>query len=100
VIYAFIAGAAIMCVLCLGMATGLTILLARVNGSVARVLSESVREALAGIFQPPPTEVPEAQGSVEQDEELPTHGPQGLWFQDEPVPSWETEDMEPLEIRP
>ncbi len=95
-IWAFAAGAVLMCVLTLGMATGITILLARTNASVARVLSEAVREALQGIFQPPEQE-PVVE--PEPEEEIPTHGPQGLWFQDEPVPAWEDEDMEPLEIR-
>jgi len=99
VIWAFIAGAAAACILCLGTAYALAFLMARVNGEVAKILAQSVSESLQGLFHPPATQSP-AEGAVEAEEPTqPVHGPEGLWLQDEDVPPWEEDSMEPLEIR-
>ena len=74
-----------MAVLTLGMATALTLLMARVNGAVARVLSEAVRDVFWPKSAPQPVVEPE-------EDNLYTAG---LWLDGE-EPPWETENMEPL----
>lgn len=81
----FVAGAFAMGVLMLGFCVCMTVLMARVNGEVARVLSESIER----VFWPK-----QQVQSVEADpEHLVSQGmdPQDPW----PEPKWETEDMSP-----
>lgn len=87
---AFVAGAAAMGALLLGFCVCLTILMARVNGEVAKVLSESLERVFWPKGEPQRNLEPEPQHSVTQameDEE------ETRW----PEPPWETEDMSPYE---
>lgn len=85
----FLAGAVSMAVLTILMGAALTTLMARVNGAVAKVLSEAVRDVFWPKQAPP-------QPSVDPEESnLYTSG---LWSEQEAEPPWETENMEPVSM--
>lgn len=86
---AFVAGAAVMGALLLAFCVCLTVLMARVNGEVAKVISQ----AMERVFWP--------KGQVRNLEADPEHSvSQPMDEQVEvpwPEPPWETEDMSPYE---
>lgn len=93
--YAFVAGAATMALLCLLLVGGIGWILAKVTGTAARVISESVQEVLSPKQEPEQVLQPEVPTHTAEDE-VPRIGPQGAWLEGEEIPPWELEDMEPL----
>ncbi len=84
----FVAGALTMGVLLLGFCVCFVVLMARVNGETAKVLSE----ALERVFWPKG----QVQPSVEADPEHSVSQPMDAETEAWPEPPWETEDMSPF----